>query len=571
MWEHLVAERPPWAYQFWFGVVLATLLLLFGHATTFAQSPAASPAITTTEQVTPTQAVTVGNAPTMSVPILHSLPELTAGGMATTTVGAPTATPATPGAAVAPAAQQGEVIPLDKLCIQGAVINFDETPLTDGWRITAIKLDANAQPIPGSQLITVSDRNGKFRFVLGPRDIGAWRLVMQAKDGYQAVTPDDFVVLIQYGRSDCLKVRFKERPQIEVTVLVTDDAENPQANWLVRAEPGEGNRFAGPVEQRTAADGRVLFSFTPGLWRFSEQAPAGVSYTAVSPANGTQEIDLTTPGPYTISFKNRIDQGTGCIDIHTLDGTPGHEPLPLAGWLVELRGADGAPLTSARTAANGVVRFGNLPPGAYQVIEELQPGWTPLTPGGFGVTVVGGVACSAVEFLNAQQSPAFCIEGRVVDANGKIGLPGWTITLQPLDPNGFQPEPVSTDGEGTYKLVLPESDSRIPGAQYQVCAELQTGWLALTPTCYTVILAKEVGLCRAMPDFENEQVGHSARSAAVAGCRATHLVQPNEGLFAIGNAYGVSAQAMLAANPWVRKRPHCYLRVNDQVCIPPAD
>ena len=48
----------------------------------------------------------------------------------------------------------------------------------------------------------------------------------------------------------------------------------------------------------------------------------------------------------------------------------------------------------------------------------------------------------------------------------------------------------------------------------------------------------------------------------------THTVQPGESLYGIGAAYGVSASAMLAANPWVYSRPNYYVYPGDSVCIP---
>jgi LysM repeat protein len=45
-------------------------------------------------------------------------------------------------------------------------------------------------------------------------------------------------------------------------------------------------------------------------------------------------------------------------------------------------------------------------------------------------------------------------------------------------------------------------------------------------------------------------------------------VQPGDSLYGIGAAYGVSASAMLAANPWVYNRPHYYVYPGDTVCVP---
>ena len=50
--------------------------------------------------------------------------------------------------------------------------------------------------------------------------------------------------------------------------------------------------------------------------------------------------------------------------------------------------------------------------------------------------------------------------------------------------------------------------------------------------------------------------------------RTRYTVQPGDSLYGIGAYYGVSASAMLAANPWVYSRPHYYVYPGDTVCVP---
>jgi hypothetical protein len=51
-------------------------------------------------------------------------------------------------------------------------------------------------------------------------------------------------------------------------------------------------------------------------------------------------------------------------------------------------------------------------------------------------------------------------------------------------------------------------------------------------------------------------------------CSQVHVVAKGEGLYAIGDSYGVSAQAMLDANPWVRDVKDYVLHPGQKVCIP---
>jgi len=57
-------------------------------------------------------------------------------------------------------------------------------------------------------------------------------------------------------------------------------------------------------------------------------------------------------------------------------------------------------------------------------------------------------------------------------------------------------------------------------------------------------------------------------SGGSGSCARSVTVQPGDSLYGIGAYYGVSASAMLAANPWVYSRPHYYVYPGDTVCVP---
>jgi hypothetical protein len=547
-------ETEQWWVRPALSVMLLALLVWASAASAAAQSTDATPVITETQTLTETESISADDAYDEE-------------GTAIKDVAAEDVAPPVEDDEELSAALQGLLLPLDRLCIEGSVINFDERPLTDGWVITANPLNSTSSPLQ-----TVSDANGNFRFELGPRDIGLWELVKSRKRGFGSVTPDRFIVEITYGRHECVKVRFKQRPEIEVIVIKLDDNYLPQRGWVIRAEPSAGNPFGSATHATTGANGRALFRLTPGQWRFSEHAPAGVVYIPVIPPSGVYEINVTAPGPHTIYFKNRIYPGNGCIRVRKFDVPPNNPTLPLPGWLIEVRRADGSVAASGRTQIDGTIHFGDLPPGPYRVSEEQRVGWVPVTPTVVEVQVIGDPSCVRVTFLNIQEPPRFCIEGRKIDTNGKVGLPGWRIHFNPLDAGGYKPDDAVTDGEGRFTVILPDHDYRIPGARYQVCEEVQPGWLPHTPTCFNVSVPKEPGVCVRVPDFENQQKGHGVTPPKPipppVGCRHTHAVKRGEGLYAIGAKYGVGAQAMLNANPWVRHRPHYHLRVGDKVCIP---
>ena len=510
----------------------------------------------------------------------------------------------------------------NRLCVQGRVINFDETPLpysdlytaddpSTFWVITAVSAST------GITIPVELDEDGFF--TLDESDgltTGAWTisLTIPPNSGWEAVDPytTELNLNLDYGMKDCAKVRFKLRFPITVIVYKIDDQHNPLEGWTIRAQPARGNWFASPVEEVTDANGQIENSFrlTPGKWIFTERAPKGVHFTPVVPLDGRQELnvdprDFDDPatGVYELRFKNRL-YNNGCLDVYKQDSWP-TDPAPdvsptsfgLPGWKMTVKRLDGTFVASGVTDAQGHVVFKNLPFGLYVVTEETRAGWTSDFATSVQVTVAptDDDSCTPVTFTN-EQSAAFCIEGYKLDANGHVGIPNWEITATPLAKGGF-PNPhldtdingvpledhltAYTDGSGKYVFGLddatafPDNDYRIPGAAYKVCEADVDGWLPHTPKCRTVYLPKQPGACVRVPDFVNQQVGHSEAmaygprpSSSGYGCANTHTVAPGESLFGIGNSYGVSARAMLAANKWIYGRPNHYVYPGDSVCIP---
>lgn len=461
----------------------------------------------------------------------------------------------------------GPVPTNQRLCVVGSVIDHEEKPLADGRIVTATS---------GTNSLTAAvDASGNFRFEDGLVP-GTWTFsidVQKEGEEWEPVTPASFDVPIDYGRSECYKIRFKLRRLITVNVIKIDDNHNRLGGWRIRAEPGAGNVFAAAKEAVTDdAEGTAVFKLTKGLWIFTEYGPAGVNYTPVLPNNGRQELNVTAPGPHTLRFKNRL-LPAGCIDAIKQDVPPegsNDAAFPLPGWKIEVRRADGSVAASGVTNAAGTIRFSNLPFGPYTVVEETRVGWAPATSASFDVVLTPDDAqCVLVPFENKQVAPEYCIEGRKIDTNGKIGLPGWVITATPLDKGDEKPANQVTNGLGVYKFSFSANDYRVPGSRYKVCEVQQAGWLPHTSTCYTVTLPKEPGRCVWAPDFENQQLGHGRTTPVPStGCRITHTVLKGQSLFGIGAHYGVSASAMVSANPWVRNNKNMYVYPGQQLCIP---
>jgi hypothetical protein len=287
---------------------------------------------------------------------------------------------------------------------------------------------------------------------------------------------------------------------------------------------------------------------------------------------------------------------------------------PIAGWTFTLERKDGSIARQGVTDATGRIEFDNLPFGPYTIVEENRSGWDEFDPGfrkldffvddNYCDDIVSGVPLDpgfteAVVFVNEQDDSGFCVEGYKVDANGGYGIPDWKIEIEPKDEGGFDPDDVFTDGLGKYRIEFPRNDYRVPGAEYEICEDEVDGWLAHTDTCQTVVLPEwPMGECIQLKDFVNQQVGHSESEKGKDGpkgdgpyggpkdgpkdgpkggpgmgdnamrCSSTYEVKDGEGLFDIGKKFKVSPQAMLDANPDVRKDEHQWLYVGQRICIP---
>jgi hypothetical protein len=461
--------------------------------------------------------------------------------------------------------------PVDKLCVVGTVIDHAEKPL-GGWTVTAVKYLDDGTLDPPTAMEEVSDDQGRFRF--DNLSAGRWNFSIEVRNGWEPVTSDSFDINVRYGDWDCQTIRFKMRQPVTVFVLKIDANHQPLSGWTIHAHPAPGNYFASPKREITNELGIATFKLTTGRWIFSESPPATTSFIPVAPATGVQELDVVAPGPHTIRFKNLIYPDLkGCIEVVKTDVPPpqsGQPAFGLPGWLVTVERADGSIAASGRTNALGRIVFDNLPYGPYVVTEEMQAGWEPDSPTAVKVTLIDSY-CKVVEFHNKQLETGFCIDGRKIDANGYVGLPGWEIIATPLSPGGYEPEPVFTDGLGEFRINFPMNDYRIPGARYQVCEKDQPGWLPHTSTCQVVRLPVKPGACVRLPyDFKNQQVGHteSKKHPYPVVCSQTHIVQAGEQLYLIGQRYGRTPQQMLNANPAVRGRPHYVIYRGESICIP---
>ena len=81
--------------------------------------------------------------------------------------------------------------------------------------------------------------------------------------------------------------------------------------------------------------------------------------------------------------------------------------IGLPGWTIRAQLADGSgPVYTVVSDNNGYFRFAALPLGVYRFWEELQPGWTAVTPAEFEVGVLEpSEDCLHIRFKNKQAMP----------------------------------------------------------------------------------------------------------------------------------------------------------------------
>lgn len=516
--------------------------------------------------------------------------------------------------------------PAGDFCIEGIVINWEEKPLA-GWQITLTSNITLPGAITGTNVLTTVSApkpddddddpdllKGEFEFTDLPGQAAIYTATIESRLGWEGVTPTTISFPINTGEDDCVRIRFKMRRIVPVTVFKFDVNHIGLEDWRIKAVPGPGNLFASPQEEETNISGTVTFTLTPGSWIFTEMPPKRdrdsedptEAYMPVVPPTGRQELtiydDDALPDPETggtelipleIFFKNELV--VGCVLV-VKQATTGDEVVGqqvqysgfynVGGWGFELLRKDGSVARQGVTDARGQILWDNLPLGPYTLVEEDRPGWSETIAREYDIIVTdNNCADPVVVFVNEQDDSGYCIEGRKVDANGGYGIANWEIEIEPLDEGGYDPDNVFTDGLGNFTINFPRNDYRIPGALYEICEEDQDGWLPHTPTCQKVRLPEWPGACVQLDDFVNQQVGHSESEKMWkdmgkgdmgkggydnkgGSCKNYHVVKAGEGLYDIGKMYKKSASEMLKANPDVANHPHQWVIEGQRICIP---
>ena len=488
-------------------------------------------------------------------------------------------------------------------CIEGMVTDEAGNPLQNNWTILATPLDSVGNPIDAQAITVLSDLTGRFRFRRPLLPAGTWRFMIILLDEWMPASPEQIVLTLEDDQAGCRTLKFIVRPanpqdqstqatstpaatatraptrsvvaaavstvpsvatatqitfitstptaaksatprgsgaallptatvpvieptptddlqddgRIEVSVLKIDESHRPLAGWIIRAEPAPDNVISGAIEAGTGQDGIALFRLEPGLWTFIEKAPGNVTFEPIVPDTDRQQLRIDPPGPYTIRFKNRIT-GPGCIDVYKYDLPPDNgQPFGLEGWQIALTRADGTPVNAGKTNALGQLRFDNLGFGEYIISEENRDGWTAVTPPSRAVEV-SALDCLLITFFNKQ-----------------------------TDDSDQEPTPAPTKTP---------NDS-------QECRACHTGTY---PKPRKPIHQPNSSGYDNNPMYGGND-GYSGGYGA-SGCERTHVVRNGEWIYNIARYYGISAQSLYDANPWVYQQYNHFLYPGQLLCIP---
>jgi protocatechuate 3,4-dioxygenase beta subunit len=195
-----------------------------------------------------------------------------------------------------------------------------------------------------------------------------------------------------------------------------------------------------------------------------------VTVTPGQTNSGNVFVDERQPGVISGTVREDLDNnGTG--------------DTPIAGVTVVLKDAQGNPVATTTTDANGNYVFNNVPAGSYTVEETNKPGYTDVgdTDGGnpnqISVTLTPGQSSTGNDFVD--ERPATLGDRVWEDTNangvqdaGEAGIAGVTVQLK--DENGAPVATTTTDANGNYSFTV------TPGT-YSVAIVAPAGYLVTTP------------------------------------------------------------------------------------------
>ncbi len=340
-----------------------------------------------------------------------------------------------------------------KLCIpaagSAAASSPSSKPASGAICVSGNVVDKSHEGLPGLQVVaemdqqaalkTETDEDGNFTFEnLAP---GKWTFRVIVPDSWEAVTPSEFPVELSYGYIGCYQVRFKLQPLGCVIVKKSDGNGNPVPDWPIS--------ISGLVdpEDVTNENGVIRFGgLVPGTYVVQEKVL--YPWTALTPDSVTVEVHpaLDDEDCALVEFVNQR-QDTSCIIGQKVDD----QHRGVEGWTIHARAAEGYEMEPQVTDGQGSFIFKDLALGRWTLWEEVQDGWTPVTPAEFDVVLTEKSEppeCVEVRFKN--RPPDLCAEGYKVDENGD-GLANWMVVAYAAADPALKLK-ITTDSKGHFRF-----------------------------------------------------------------------------------------------------------------------
>lgn len=433
--------------------------------------------------------------------------------------------------------------PQPTTCVTGYKVD-DQHQGLPGWKITAKRVDGNA---PTFTAVTGPDGS----FTIGNLTLGEWTISEELQKWWTPITPASFNVTLKEPGDKCVVVRFKNRaPDLCAEGYKVDEKGVGLAGWKIKAYSE-----ADPAMQMTATtDAHGYYRFvglTLGNWIFEEEVKTG--WKPITP----DKVKIAITGGACTKvpiFRNQSPRG--CVEGWKRDD----QGFGLPGWNVSLKPVGGGTVLHADTDGTGYFRFDNLPLGKYEVWEELQVGWEPTQPTKQVVEVIARdkPVCERVEFENRQVPRDICIDGYKLDTNGKVGLPGFTVTAKHLQSSTVMT--ATTDGLGYFRF------STLAPGTYEVKVAEQSGWVPVGPSAQTVSVDWPPKLdCKRVIFYDRQKTDPPPPPRPRPLCVKWHVVQKGQTLSGIAGLYGVTVKELMAANRIANPN---LVYVGQKLCIP---
>jgi LysM repeat protein len=417
-------------------------------------------------------------------------------------------------------------------CITGYKVDDNHKPIA-GWKVYA-------QPANGGEPVfsATTAANGSFTFPSLP--LGTWTVWEEVPPYWTSITPSKFSVNLDRASQPprCVMVRFKNRPpDLCAEGYKVDENGKGLAGWTVEAFSATN-----PAEvMSTATDEKGYYRFnglTLGDWVFRVKHQTG--WTPIT--SDAVKVQIVG-GPRCTQvpiFRNQSPRG--CIEGFKRDNLG----YGLAGWNITLTPGSGAPSQHAWTDGTGHYLFDGLPIGKYEVYEELQLGWAPVTPTKYEVELKPSdkEGCARLQpFINKQVPRDICIDGYKLDKVGNVGLPDWPVVAKNLATGEVLD--TTTDGVGYFRF------SSLQPGKYQLTVGDKEGWLHVGPASQNVTVTWPPKNACVTAKFYNRQAGTPPPPPGPPGpdgCHRTHTVCRGDTLNKIAAREGTSVKAILSEN-----------------------